>query len=658
MEIRANECEILPLLYFYQRIPSPISYRQNKMNVALLSMEKKFVIISKMKAEINNKGLTLVEVAIVLVILGLLIGLGASLIGPLTKRAKLNETKEIVSAAVESVIGFGAKNYRLPTTSEFPQQVRTSKDAWGKDLLYFVDTNLITAPQNPAEGICGKKETQLIVCRDANCTSQIPNVAFLVVSGGENFNIQTGPLTSSPCPTGKTCYRVYDQGTAGVDDYPNDFSRQEEYDDIVKWVTIDELRIKAGCQGAPLKILNNELPYGYVGSQYNATVYAEGGVPFQSGGKYKWCIQRNPASAPSNLYFKDQNDSNDITFSTDCNSLQESNWTQADYIKISGTPSTQGSFSLTFFVRDNQDPNNNQDNIAQKTLVLTINPQTSSSSGGPIGAQVSFANNIGQFNQAESNQSAVQINTSNNTIVLGGGVNSAYGCSWFPTSYTLSGKTMRAYFQFKTLYQDTSQDSTTYADGYTFALIDANAPPNVCGGAGCDIGFHGIPYQSIALEIDFWRNCNGYACPEKNDPFSYGNYANHVALVFNGDNRHGVNPNPLCSATSPAGCIYKTGSPTWLEDGAIHTVRMEIHTKCNSPCTNCGLGGNNNNALIKVWIDCSNCNDLTQNFSSSPDLQYCYSLPSQLNNVKFGFTEATGGMTQIIELSNFGIGFY
>jgi len=57
----------------------------------------------------RQKGLTLVEVAIVLVILGLLIGLGASLIGPLTKRAKITETRDIVNAAVESVIGFAAK---------------------------------------------------------------------------------------------------------------------------------------------------------------------------------------------------------------------------------------------------------------------------------------------------------------------------------------------------------------------------------------------------------------------------------------------------------------------------------------------------------------------------------------------------------------------
>jgi len=317
----------------------------------------------------RQKGLTLVEVAIVLVILGLLIGLGASLIGPLTKRAKITETRDIVNAAVESVIGFGAKNNRLPTNTEFPQAVRNPNDAWTKPLVYFVDSSLTTSSNNPAEGICGRKTTNLIVCTDANCNNQIPDVAFIVVSGGPNYNVQTGPSTTSPCPSGKTCYKVYPQDTPNVDDYPNDFTRQEEYDDIVKWVTLDELRIKAGCQGAQLKILNNELPYGYAGSDYKATIYAEGGVPFQSGGKYeyRWCREDNLPSG-SGLSF------NPSTKSLDCLSLPEASWGQADVLTINGKPTAPGSYTLTFFVRDNQDPSGSNDNIAQKTFVLTINP--------------------------------------------------------------------------------------------------------------------------------------------------------------------------------------------------------------------------------------------------------------------------------------------
>ncbi|MCX8034314.1 MAG: prepilin-type N-terminal cleavage/methylation domain-containing protein, partial [Thermodesulfovibrio sp.] len=82
-----------------------------------------------MKLIRNNNGLTLVEVAIVLVILGLLIGLGASLIGPLTKRAKLNDTQERLNANVESIISWSAGNKRLPTASEFASVIRNPNDA-------------------------------------------------------------------------------------------------------------------------------------------------------------------------------------------------------------------------------------------------------------------------------------------------------------------------------------------------------------------------------------------------------------------------------------------------------------------------------------------------------------------------------------------------
>jgi len=135
------------------------------------------------------------------------------------------------------------------------------------------------------------------------------------------------------------------------------------------------LRIKAGCQGAQLKILNNELPYGYAGSDYKATIYAEGGVPFQSGGKYKWCRE---GALPSGL------NANPSTSSNNCLNLQENSWGQADNLSISGIPNnaTSGTYKLIFYVRDNQDPSGSNDNIAQKTFVLTINP--SGSSGGGV----------------------------------------------------------------------------------------------------------------------------------------------------------------------------------------------------------------------------------------------------------------------------------
>jgi prepilin-type N-terminal cleavage/methylation domain-containing protein len=312
----------------------------------------------------DKKGFTLIELAIVLVIIGLLIGLGVGLMGPLTKRAKVVETKETINAAIESVISYGAANDKLPDATTFSTIVRNPKDAWKKPLYYIYDDNLT---DSSVGGICGRKTTNITlkICSNTTCTSSstINDVAFIVLSSDGNYNNQTA---GTQAVTGAITINVYETGVDSIDNYTGDgINRPEAYDDIVKWVTINELRIKAGCTGAQLRIVNNELPYGYQGSAYEATIYAEGGVPFTSGGEYRWCRQE---SSSTGLTFTPS------TLSSNCLSLSESLWGQADNLTISGTPTDSGSFSLTFFVRDDNDSSGTDDNIAQKTFVLTINP--------------------------------------------------------------------------------------------------------------------------------------------------------------------------------------------------------------------------------------------------------------------------------------------
>ena len=342
-----------------------------------------------MKTNSYNRGMTLIEIAIVLVIIGIMLSIGVSMVGPLTKRAKLIETRETINADVESVTSFAASNRRLPSPiysgipphSEFTDNVRNPNDAWTKPLYYIVDANLTTIPAGTSDAICGRRTTTYTICRDTACTvaTNIQNVAFIVASGAENYNLQTGILTGGVCPSGQTCVKVYDGDTANIDDcttagncpnYPVALliNRPEEYDDIVKWVTLDELRTKVGCQGAQLKILNNELPPGFRCNTHNVTISADGGVPYTSGGKYRWCRQE---SATTGLTF------NPATLNTDCLGLAEASWGQADNLTISGSPLSPGTFSLTFFVRDNNDTSASNDNIAQKMLVLTISDQAS-----------------------------------------------------------------------------------------------------------------------------------------------------------------------------------------------------------------------------------------------------------------------------------------
>ncbi len=316
----------------------------------------------------GSRGFTLVELAMVLVVIGILVSLGMGLIGPLTKTAKYNETKDIVTASVESVISFSAASKRLPTSTEFPTKVRNPNDAWTKPLYYFPDPSLTSIPAGSTDAICGRSITSLTICQDAACTvaTNIPNAAFVVVSGADNYNIQTGTSIGGTCPPGQTCVRVYPIDTLNVDDNATDFTRLEPYDDIVKWVTLDELRTKVGCVGAQLKIQNAQLPSGYRCGAYSATLFAQGGIPFPSGGSYKWCTQ---GTLPGGLTLTPN-----VT-SANCLSLAEASWGQANNLTLAantGALFQRGTFSLTVFVRDNNDLSGSNDNIAQQPLFLTI----------------------------------------------------------------------------------------------------------------------------------------------------------------------------------------------------------------------------------------------------------------------------------------------
>ncbi len=221
----------------------------------------------------NQKGLTLVEVAIVLVILGLLIGLGASLIGPLTKRAKLQETRDIVKAAKEAFLGFAIKNGYLPqegnyntnTPVEAFQIVGTKGlDAWGMPLRYIVADELKGSSVN----ICEINSTTLNI-NDRG--TPLSNIAFLIISAGGNYNIQTENT-------------IYEVDTPNVDDFSSDIYRPEEYDDIVTYVSLEEIRALRGCPPPlTITITSQESPDtlndGEEDSYYSYYLQTSGGSP-------------------------------------------------------------------------------------------------------------------------------------------------------------------------------------------------------------------------------------------------------------------------------------------------------------------------------------------------------------------------------------------
>jgi len=322
---------------------------------------------------ISRKGFTIIELAIVLVIVGILISLGISMIGPLAKRAKVSETQGIIDADAESLTGFASTNHRLPTAAEFAGSVKKAQDAWGNPLGYIVDNNLTAIPTGTTDAICGRKTTGITVrnCLTDNCATatgidynDITNVAFVIVSGGENFNVQ------SALASGMVTVYIRN-GSTLRDDFGTLINRPERYDDIVKWVTLEELRTKTGCSGQQLKILNNELPAGSVTAAYGATIYGDGGIPHISGGNYGWCLQTVTGVLPAGFT------ANPNVVNANCQGLAEGAWGQANNLQISKAAGTgvSDSYSIMVYVRDNADTGGaTNDNIASKPFVITISP--------------------------------------------------------------------------------------------------------------------------------------------------------------------------------------------------------------------------------------------------------------------------------------------
>lgn len=281
----------------------------------------------------RSNGFTLIEMAIVLVIIGLLLGAGASLIGPLTKRAKLIEDRETVKTLYEAIRGFAAQNKQLPADTS-AIGVKTT-DAYGNPIDYYLWTGT---------NLCTTTGTYLTVNDSSSGTSITKNnVAFILIARGENRCNQTG--SASP-------FNIFPQGQQVN---PGTCPAGDDYDDIVMYADIDTIRQNI-CN--TFRITTDSLPSGTEEQAYSTTVLqaTDGTLP------YTWSITNG--SLPPGLSLSN------LTSGT-CGTITCTSANPCGC--ISGTPTQAGSFSFTLQVTDSDTL---QHRTATKSLSITINPNS------------------------------------------------------------------------------------------------------------------------------------------------------------------------------------------------------------------------------------------------------------------------------------------
>jgi prepilin-type N-terminal cleavage/methylation domain-containing protein len=363
-----------------------------------------------------ERGFSLVEMAIVLVIIGLVMGATIGAATTLMRMSESRNTQEKVTSMKEQILGFTLSNQRLPAydsgagTDELSPIAPANRDPFGRKLVYIYDPQ--SARSDVPSVVCAKKTTSLSAkyCDNAVCATSTtqPNVAFVVFSTGRNLVNQTGAATTPHTESGTDPSYGGPDGAAGstktitlfapgtpVGIYSATATNPVENDDVVAVVTLDDLRSKVGCQGAPLRIVNTDLPMGAASTAYSATIYAQGGVPVASAlGTFRWCVETSvtPATTLTTIAALEvvKADATATAYapgaSGACAAAAQNTWSIGNSFRVRGTggsnalnTTTAGTYDLTIYVRDDQnaDPatlgtTDTADNIVFRNFVLGI----------------------------------------------------------------------------------------------------------------------------------------------------------------------------------------------------------------------------------------------------------------------------------------------
>jgi len=216
----------------------------------------------------KKHGFTLMESAVVLIIIGLLAVVLVPTIVNSIRREKVSQGKLAVAAIRDQIIGYAIDNRKLPdnedatsSSKKFSDVTGNPDDAWGRSFRYLADTDLVEA--GSLASICGKDAVDVdslsVRANPDTGAPDVENVAFIVVSDGENHT----PDVELDAPPADPTADITDPG-----------------DDLVEFVTLGQLKalLDCGVKAAPEDALAT-----FDGSNVSGGVITTGGTTPLSG---------------------------------------------------------------------------------------------------------------------------------------------------------------------------------------------------------------------------------------------------------------------------------------------------------------------------------------------------------------------------------------
>ncbi|MBF0125940.1 MAG: DUF1566 domain-containing protein [Magnetococcales bacterium] len=217
----------------------------------------------------KSAGFGLIGLVFVMIILG--IGLSTlSFLLPDMEAVSREATDAALKADKQALIGYAIVQKKLPDSSGYLNVLPQQQDGYKNTILYAYDSRLTTA-----SAICATPSTYITI-------GTVTNVAFVIWSIGRDGAVNGG--TTNPDKTAGV------KSAATTIPYTTPSSTM---DDMLEWVTLDELRKNVGCEelkgSSNLNFIVDGLTAGRVGEQYSSIVNftAKNG----SESTYQWCVE-------------------------------------------------------------------------------------------------------------------------------------------------------------------------------------------------------------------------------------------------------------------------------------------------------------------------------------------------------------------------------